>query len=718
MSKVDIKLRNFVRMTTFLAMTLLCLLSRGQSAKCFEMKPRFFGLHMQEKTFYSRGNFRFKETYLAEPSKLSKQAKKIQEGSHVYVIEGSLEGACQNKIKFTLLRESSSKYSFHLIKHSIRNATDCLKLQIRFAKDPGERVMGLGTQATHFDLTGQKVHVISQEQGHGRGKQPVTAFANQIGGAGGTSVSSYAVVPHILTTSGQSLFLESSDITVFDLRNPKYIAIEFNSNELRGQIHLNDDPKELIASYTQVHGRMPHLPDWVHSGPIVEIGGGEDVARQQVRTLQRVGIPSPTLWIQDWTGRRQGLFWKRLWWNWEPDRDLYPNWPRFIRELKSKGFQILSYINPRLSPVKDAKANHQNAYYQIAKERGYLVKGPKGRPIHVASGGFSGGLIDLTNPAARKWFKALITQQFIIPGIDGWMADFGEGLPFHAKLHTGISAKKYHNLYVNEWSVLNREVIQESKRSDIIFFVRSGYLKTPKYASFFWLGDQMTTWDKFDGLASTISGLVSSGLSGHAFNHSDVGGMIAMPIRGFRQFRTKELMLRWLETNAFTPILRTHFGTNPSLNYQIYTDDQGLKSFKKFSLIYKGLFNYRKHLLAQAYNKGLPLIRHPYLHYPKIDEVFNTENQFMLGNQFLIAPVVKPGQTSRKLFLPPGNWIHLWSQKNFLSKSGQWITIDAPIGEPPVFYLSDSPYGKKLFKFVLENIETSARNLTESGRSL
>ena len=89
-----------------------------------------------------------------------------------------------------------------------------------------------------------------------------------------------------------------------------------------------------------------------------------------------------------------------------------------------------------------------------------------------------------------------------------WMADFGEALPFTGVIKGSLSASSYHNQYCEEWARLNQEVTRESGQTDLIYFNRSGFTKSPGYNQLFWEGDQTTTWDEYDGFKSALQGLI------------------------------------------------------------------------------------------------------------------------------------------------------------------------------------------------------------------
>jgi alpha-glucosidase len=241
------------------------------------------------------------------------------------------------------------------------------------------------------------------------------------------------------------------------------------------------------------------------------------------------------------------------------------------------------------------------------------------------------------------------------------------------------------------WAKLNREVVDESGQ-ELVFFNRAAYTNSTGHATLFWEGDQLVSWSEYDGIKSAVTGLNTSGLSGMAFNHSDIGGYttITSPIKNYH--RSRELLYRWMEMNAFTLIFRTHEGNQPDKNIQFYTDADSLDTFARWAKVYAALFEYRKHLVEEAAESGLPVVRHPFIQYPTDPETWKiTYQEFMLGPDFLIAPVTDEGATTVKAYLPQGEWIHLWSGEQY--PGGQYVTVAAPLGQPGVFYLKDSKWG-------------------------
>tara|TARA_Y100001937_G_C7136710_1_gene340328 strand:+ start:17730 stop:19994 length:2265 start_codon:yes stop_codon:yes gene_type:complete len=550
-----------------------------------------------------------------------------------------------------------------------------------------EGYFGFGEQFTYFNLKGKRLPILVQEQGIGRGAEPITTGANITAGAGGDWHTSYAGVPHFITSRMQSLMLMNYEYSVFDMRKDNYTVVEVASPRLMGEVYYGKTPGDLVTAATEYTGRMKALPDWLHKGAVIGMQGGTDVVREKLAQLQKNDTPLAGFWLQDWVGQRKTNFGKQLWWNWELDKDRYPNWDQLVADLNEDEIRVLTYINPFIADIGDLKDNIRRNLFEEAKDNGYLIKTQEGEPYLILNTDFHAGLLDLTNPEAVAWIKSIIKEELIAVGSAGWMADFGEALPFDAVLYSGESPATYHNRYPEVWARINREAIQEAGREDIVFFTRSGFTRSPEFSTLFWLGDQLVSWDKYDGIKTAITGLVSSGLSGYSLNHSDIGGYttITNPIADYH--RSKELFLRWTELSAFNAVFRTHEGNRPEENHQFHSDEETLEHFAKFAKVYTALFDYRKQLFEEAETLGWPVVRPLFFHYPEDRNTYNIHyEQFLLGSEILVAPVVDEGDTTKQVYFPEGQWVHIFTGESFeAGKDGLTKTIDAPIGTPPAF---------------------------------
>ncbi|GIW43919.1 MAG: alpha-glucosidase [Candidatus Binatia bacterium] len=575
------------------------------------------------------------------------------------------------------------------------------RVSLQFLSDPEERIFGLGEQFTWFDLKGRRVPIVVSEQGIGRGSQPVTAILDLVAGAGGNAHTTYAPIPHYITSRLRSFALDNSECSTFDFREPDRVRVEVWSSDLRGHVYAGDTPLDLIAAHTRSSGRMRPLPEWVHRGAIVGMQGGTQRVRFVLQQLRELGTPVAAFWLQDWVGRRTTAFGQQLWWNWELDQDHYPQWHELVEELRQAGIRVLTYVNPFLVDVAE-KPNHRRNLFREARERGFLVRTNDGAPYMIQNTTFSAGLLDLTRVEAREWFLQILRENVIAIGASGWMADFGEGLPFDAVVAQGDAAA-LHNRYPELWAELNRAALERNGLGgEGVFFLRSAFTRSPSFATLFWLGDQMVTWDRHDGIKSAVVGLLSGGLSGLALNHSDIGGYTAIDRPLLRYHRSRELLLRWMELAAFQVVFRTHEGNLPEVNHQFYSTTETLRWFAYFARLFASWHPYREQLVTEAAETGAPVIRHLFLHYPEDSRTWAIAyEEFLVGRDLLFAPVLDPGQSEIQVYLPAGSWVHLWTGAGF-SGPGE-VRVAAPIGQPAVFFRDGSFAGELLANFARSN---------------
>jgi alpha-glucosidase (family GH31 glycosyl hydrolase) len=243
--------------------------------------------------------------------------------------------------------------------------------------------------------------------------------------------------------------------------------------------------------------------------------------------------------------------------------------------------------------------------------------------------------------------------------------------------------------------------------------MRSAFTYTPKYLNLFWLGDQLISYDAYDGMKTLIPAAISSGISGQSMIHSDIGGYNSFFTNtsiGMYYVRDQEILQRWSEFAAFgSSLFRTHIGSSMSTaNAQIYDNSDSLQHFKKFASIFGNLSEYRFELMDIAIEKGHPLIRPMIAHYyydPEVLLLPDPPTQYLFGSDFLISPSMTKGETENEIYIPAySQFTHLWSGRIINTDSlGIWLSVPASLGYPNVLYKSNSIHGNALRQFVLEN---------------
>ncbi|MGJ4953724.1 alpha-glucosidase [Bradyrhizobium sp. HKCCYLS20291] len=555
------------------------------------------------------------------------------------------------------------------------------RLWFRIVAEDGEHVWGGGEQMSYFDMRGRRFPLWTSEPGVGRDKTTEITFrADGTGGAGGDYYTTNYPQPTFISSRRYALHVETSAWSAFDFRHDGFHEIEVW--EVPQQIEIFTAPSfaALVGALSLRFGRQPQLPEWIYGGAIIGLKDGErSFARLQA--IRDAGVAVSGLWCEDWVGLRQTSFGSRLFWDWRANERRYPALRERIAALGAEGIRFLGYVNPYLCV--------DGTLFAEADAAGHLARDAAGGTARVDFGEFECGVVDFTRAEAAAWFaERVIGEEMIDLGMSGWMADFGEYLPTDVHLHAGIDARLLHNRWPTLWAEVNaRAVAARGRTGEIVFFMRAGFTGVQAHCPLLWAGDQSVDFSRHDGLVSVICGALSSGLLGNAYHHSDIGGYTSL----FGNVRTAELLMRWAEMAAFTPVMRTHEGNRPRDNLQIDQDPAVLAHFARMTRIYVHLAPYLRHLSAEAAATGLPVQRPLFLHFEDDAATYKVQDAYLFGPDLLVAPVWKPSATEWETYLPRGaDWVHLWTATRH--SGGQTVTVPAPLGQPPVFCREGSPW--------------------------
>lgn len=482
----------------------------------------------------------------------------------------------------------------------------------------------------------------------------------------------YFVAPTFVSSQNYFCHVETYGYAIFDFSRKHEHQISLYSKVNQIDFVKKSSLLELSGALSHHIGKLPKLPDWVYDGMILSIQGGTEVINQKLKKLIDYDAKINGVWSQDWCGELYTFFGKQVYWNWEVDHLLYPNLKEQISKWHKKGIHFLAYINPYLNANGDM--------YKEALAHDYLVKNADGTPFLTKATSFLFGIVDLTHKDAYTWFKNIIKTNYIDLGIMGWMADFGEYLPVKCQLHSG-TAEELHNHWPDLWAKLNREVLEESNLlSSALFFNRAGYKDNSRYTTCIWNGDQHVDFTDDFGMASALRAMLSLSFSGIGFSHSDIGGYTTVPFIK----RSKELYIRWLEMNTFTPIMRSHEGNKPWKNVQFDHDDQVLRLTSFFTNIHYMLKPYFLAVENEYQASGYPMIRPLMFHFD-----YFTDKAFMLGKDLIVFPVLSKGKRKISIHIPEGTWIHLFNGIEFSQGTHM---IQVPFGSPAVFYRKESEF--------------------------
>lgn len=634
--------------------------------------PILFLGHGKESLEMYRGNFKI-EDYVESRIPLMIGSVKKQDDT----IELIFENENISYIKLCISLDNEGRL---VIKPSIVD-NSWNRFWIRLYADNSEKIYGCGEQMSYFNLRGKRFQIWTSEPGVGRNKETLTTFwADVKDKAGGNYYTTNYPEPTFISTKKYYCHTTSYQYADFDFRSSDFHELQYWGTPQSIIFETADNYIDLVAKLTGLLGRQPVLPKWSDKGALLGIQGGSDKVDKIVAKMRKRGVKLAGVWCQDWEGIRMTSFGKRLFWNWESNQNLYPNLSKKISIWEKDDLKFLAYINPYVANDTDM--------YTEADNKGYFAKNSSGDTYLVDFGEFYCGVIDFTNPKAFTWFKNIIKHNLIDIGISGWMADFGEYLPTDIVLSDGSNPMSAHNKWPMLWAKCNYEAVKESgKLGEVVYFMRAGATGSQKYCTLLWAGDQSVNWSLDDGLASTIPAALSAGMVGCGLSHSDIGGYTSL----HGNIRSKELFMRWAEMGSFLPFMRTHEGNRPSENFQVYDDNEAIDHFAKCTSIFVDLTEYRRKIIEENSENGTPVQRPLFMHYEKDRKAYDIQYEYLFGPDILVAPVYEENKDTWTVYLPDDNWIHLWSGKEF---SGGDVTVDAPLGEIPVFYRKNSQFNQ------------------------
>lgn len=553
------------------------------------------------------------------------------------------------------------------------------RIWLRVLTELGEHVWGGGEQMSYLDLSGRQFPFWTSEPGVGRDKSTAITFqADVTGKAGGDYWTTNYPQPTYLSSRRYALHVETTAYSAFDFRRRAFHEIEVWAVPERIELSARDSLAEIVGALSARFGRQPELPDWVTSGAIIGLKDGEKSFARLAR-MREAGVQVSGIWCEDWAGLRQTSFGTRLFWDWKADEHRYPALRERIAALRQEGVRFLGYVNPYLCT--------DGALFPVAEAAGYFATNDEGGTAIVDFGEFDCGIVDFTDPAAAAWFaEEVIGRNMLDLGLSGWMADFGEYLPLGVTLANGVDAELMHNAWPTLWAEVNaRAVESRGQTGEALFFMRAGFTGVQRHCPLLWGGDQSVDFSRHDGLVTVICAALSSGLVGNAYHHSDIGGYTSL----FGNVRTPELLMRWAEMAAFTPVMRSHEGNRPTENVQIDQDPQVLAHFARMTRVYTHLAPYLRMLSREAAATGLPCQRPLFLHHEDDRHTYAIQDAYLYGRDLLVAPVWQAGQGEWSTYLPAGtDWVHVWTVDRF--PGGAEATVAAGLGSPPVFRRADS----------------------------
>jgi alpha-glucosidase (family GH31 glycosyl hydrolase) len=525
-----------------------------------------------------------------------------------------------------------------------------------FASASDERLVGLGERFDGVNQRGRRVEMWAEDR--------------RLAGYG---PSTYAPIPLLLSSRGHGFLLERFERSHFDLGETQPDRWSWQQDAPAASILITYGPslKELVTRNALITGLPPLPPPWLFGVWKTSVGGQDRVVAE-MRRLRELKVPVSAVFVFDAVDAEANIGWPVVTFAGR-QAGPYPDPAGFTSTLHGLGFKVLNYF------TADFHVDRPN--YQEPAMHGFLVKRQDGRVyIHPA---FQEGWLDYADPDAVLWWSTLWRRALSDLGYDGGMLDLGELIPPDAMLGDGTSGTQSHNRYPLMYArAAWQSACAARPDGDFALVVRSGAMGAQRYHSAQWNGDAVMRWQSPDGLQSMVPAAVSFGLSGFPFWHTEVAGYVQADLTHADE---RELWLRWLQLASWTSLLRDHLGDQPRSPIDVWLDDGTVSAFRTAARVHASLLPYLYSLAAEATLTGLPIMRYLPLEAPDDPRAWQEEQTYFLGPQFLVAPVLEPGATTRTVYLPTGEWVDYW--RGTVYAGGREVTVPAPLdgSGPPVF---------------------------------
>ncbi len=490
-------------------------------------------------------------------------------------------------------------------------------------------------------------------------------------------------VPFILSSEHYGIFFDNPSKGFLDIgkTQPDILEYSVSSGELSFYIIPGESYEAIMESYHTLVGTAPLPPRWAMGNFMSRFGYRNQAQADSILTrMKKDSVPFDAVifdlfWFGDSIKQTMGnLSWvnKKAW----------PDPKKMMADYKSKHIKTILITEPFV-------LNTSTNYKESEK---FLATDSTGNPYTLQDFYFGkGGIIDIFRNDAQQWFYKKYKAQMDI-GVTGWWGDLGEPEKHPSDVYHNLkdlgfnrkfSADEIHNIYGHYWSKMLAENFKKDFPAQRLFHLnRSGYAGSQRYSSYPWSGDISRSWD---GLKAQLPLIQGMSISGIPYIHSDAGGFAGGDA-------DPDLFVRWLQFAAFTPIYRPHGAAlgelDPGSKYipsesALWPEPTRTRARNASIIRYQWLpYNYNLSYLQTRYGK--PLITPMFFLNSKDSNLYKAADQYMWGENVMVAPVVERSQKHKNIYIPAGSWTNMNTFQKF--NGPRWI-IDSNISieSIPVF---------------------------------
>jgi len=568
-----------------------------------------------------------------------------------------------------------------------------------------EHFYGLGEKAARLDKRRSSfVNWNSDTPGYTEGKDPI-----------------YQTIPFYIGLqrgAAYGIFFDNSYRSYFDFGKSSQQRAWFGAEggELNYYFFYGPSIKKILGRYADLTGHMPLPPLWGLGNQQSRWSYYPDtMVAEVVNEYRKRDLPLDVvhLDIDYMNGYRVFTF----------NKERFPDPKGLTEKLGRQGVKVVTIVDPGIKYPPDK--NERYHAFDEGVEKNFFQHRRNGDLFVPRVWPGESVFVDYTITDARRWWGDL-HRVYTDNGIAGIWNDMNEPSDFvdqtgknqldvvsydEGEKTTHAKNRNTFALLMSRATYEGLERLRPDRRPYVI--TRAAYAGIQRYATM-WTGDTNSTWE---ALALNIPMFTSLGLSGEPFVGSDVGGFIG---RG-----NGELLVRSYQVSFLAPFCRNHkvidgYDQEPWRFGKYYED-----IIRKYLKLRYALLPFLYTQLEEAHRSGVPLFRPLVLNYQDDPSTYNLDDQFMIGNDLLVAPILKPDVTKRLVYLPSGTWYDYWTNKKYTG--GTMINVDAPLDVVPMFvrggamipvgpslnYVGEKPFDPITFKIYPDNTGSAIGTLYE-----
>ncbi len=530
---------------------------------------------------------------------------------------------------------------------------------------PNEHFFGFGERMDFLDRRGKKVSL-----NVGRGEQ-----RPHIIGAYNVLEANYAPVPFFMSTKGYGIFLHNSYASEWDMgsEHPEKCSFAAAGGELDYYFIYGPHFKTILDRYTSLTGKSPLMNRFAFGLHVGTYSGGtwghEAMTSTQyvvalAKKFRELGIPIDVLHLDStWRifGENGGKGATSFEW-----RETFDDPEAMFNSLYDLNLNMVGvHLRPRFDNGKTLRL------LDAARDKGYVYP-EANKP---------GEFVNFFDEASVNWWWENGVMRVAKQGAMFLKTD--EGSAFGRKANesdkmgpSGQEIQRLHNLFPIAYAKAPYEKFQEYNGLRGMNHTREGFAGIQRYP-FIFAGDWPSEWQYF---APVIKAGLNIGLSGVGYWAHCMGG--------FEHNADPELYIRWCQFGLLSPVAHLFGMDHPGYKEPWNYGEEAVKIFKQYDQLRYRLIPYLYTQGWEMYQTGVPIMRALVLENQTDINTYNLTDQYLLGSDILVCPVVTKGAQTRSLYLPEGQWYSHWDGKVYDGK--QYIHVVTPLDQMPIFYKAGS----------------------------